>query len=176
MPAGMLDQIVGQIKQYMQMGMDIATRVMTLPTILPKPLGGIFQAIGAWLSRPFGNAGFPLSQAVLTTWLGYGIWVMLFAKLMGGRATLARFFGTTALYAVPHLLNICAPLPIAGPLLGFVAFIWGAVIYVKATAVSHELSEGKALLAVILPLIVAAAVAFLVGMGFATFIAISANR
>jgi hypothetical protein len=175
-PAGSLDQILEQIRQGMQMGVDIATQIMALPTILPKPLGGIFEATGAWLSRPFTTAGFPMSQAVLATWLGYGIWVMLFAKLLGGRATLARFFGTTALFAGPHVLNILAPLPVVGFLAGFVAFVWGVAVYVKATAVSHELSGERAVLAVALPLVVAVIVAFLLAMGLASFIIIATNR
>ena len=57
--------------------------------------------------------GFPLAAVALGTWLGYGIWVMLFAKLLGGRSTLAGFFSTTALYAVPHLLSFFAFIPVS---------------------------------------------------------------
>ncbi len=171
-----LDQIAEQVKQGMAFGMGIAARVMELPTILPKPLGGILGAFGAWVSRPFGSAGFPLSQALLATWLGYGIWVMLFAKLLGGRATLAQFFGVTALYAVPHVLNVFAPLPIAGPLLGLLAFVWGVAIYVKATAVSHQLPGGRALLAVFLPIAVVFVLGFVVATGFVALVVSTASQ
>jgi hypothetical protein len=84
----------------------------------------------------------------LGAWLGYGIWVMLFAKLLGGRASLASFFGATAIFVVPHLLLILRWVPILGGLLAFIAFVWGLALYVKATAVSHGLTLDRALLAV----------------------------
>jgi hypothetical protein len=89
---------------------------------------------------------------------------MLAARLLGGRGGLAGFFGTTALFAVPHVLNVFNMAPYVGGVLGFIAFAWGAAIYVKATAVSHELSIERALLAVLLPVLVAFAIAILVAL------------
>ena len=59
--------------------------------------------------------------------------------------------GCTALYVAPQILTILQVISCLGPILGFVAFVWGLVIYVKATAVANELSLGRALLAAILP-------------------------
>lgn len=149
MPPGtqqQLDQILGIIKTWIGAGIEIAN----LPTLLPKPIGGLLQAFGAWLSLPFAEGSFPLA-ATLTIWLGYGVWVMLLAKLLGGRGTLAGFLGTSALYAVPHALSIFALVPCLGSILGLVAVVWGLIIYIKATAVSHELTVGRALVAVLVP-------------------------
>jgi hypothetical protein len=101
---------------------------------------------------------------------------MLVAKLLGGRATLARFFGTTALFAAPHVLNIFGPLPFVGALLGLLAFLWGVGIYVKATAVSHDLSGGRALLAVVLPVVVVLALGFVATTGFITLLVLTSGR
>ncbi len=135
-------------------GAQVGVEVMALPTPLPRPMGSILQALGGWVSRPLSDGGgLPLAAAALGTWLGYGVWVMLFAKLLGGQGTLHGFFGATALFAVPHILDIFARVPYLGPALGAVAFIWGVAIYVKATAVSHQISVAQALLAVAAPVL-----------------------
>ncbi len=143
-----------QIAEAFDLGLTIGTEVSALPTRLPAPVGAAFQAVGGWLSRPFADGAFPLAAAALGTWLGYGVWVMLFAKLLGGRGALHGFFGSTALFAVPHVLDVFGRVPVLGVLLGVVAFVWGIAIYVKATAVSHALSFERAFLAVALPLLI----------------------
>jgi hypothetical protein len=75
---------------------------------------------------------------------------------MGGRGTLTGFFGTTALFAVPHVLDFFRWVPYVGAFLGFVAFIWGLAVYVKATAVSHQFRPALGFVAMILPVVVAA--------------------
>ena len=172
---GMSPEALAQINQGFEVGSEIATRIAAIPTPIPRPVGSGLQALGSWLSKPFANAGFPLSVASLATWLGYGLLVMLFARLLGGRGDMAGFFGTTSLYAVPHLLNFLGPVPYLGPLTGLIAFFWGAIIYIKATAVSHELTIERSLLAVLLPLLVALVILILVGLGLIISIAIASS-
>jgi hypothetical protein len=172
-PGGMMDTIVAQIKENMTFGFEIARQVEALPTILPKPVNTLFENVGTWASKPFTEGGFPLAAAALGTWLGYGIWVMLFAKLLGGRGTLAGFFGATALYATPHLLSIFAFVPLLGSVLSFIGYIWGLALYVKGTAISHELSLERALLAVLLPLLIILLLVIISATGLATLVAIS---
>ncbi len=148
--------ILDQVEQGLELGVTAARQIAALPTPLPSPTGGIFEALGRYLSRPFTDTGIPLSRVALSTWLGYGIWVMLFAKLMGGRAGLAGFFGTTALYAGPFILTFFRFIPGVGPLLAILAFIWGVLIYVKSTTVSHGFGYGKGILAVALPIVIGA--------------------
>jgi hypothetical protein len=145
-----LPEIARMVKTWIAAGVEIST----LDTTLPRPLGALLQALGSWLSLPFTASGFPLSVVSMVTWLGYGLWVMLLAKLLGGRGTLAGFLGTSALYAVPHVLSFFAWIPCLGAILSLVAFLWGIVIYVKATVVSHELSLGRAIVAVFVPMAV----------------------
>ena len=154
MPGSVREQILAQVRQAFQTGAEIAAGMISLPTILPYPIPTFLQAIGGWLSIPFQRPGFPLAAASLATWLGYGIWVMLAAKLLGGRGSLSGFLGATSLFAVPHILNIFGPAPILGGIMGLIAYIWGLLIYIKGTAVSHEMAVGRALLAVVLPLLV----------------------
>jgi hypothetical protein len=153
LPDAVIDQIVETAQGNTLMAGQIATEIQQLPTALPRPVAQAFKSAGAWLSRPFAASPFPLATASLATWLGYGIFVMLFAKLLGGRGALHGFFGATGFYAAPHVLAIFLPVPVLGPILSFVGFAWGLVIYCVATAVSHRLSAGRALVAVFAPLI-----------------------
>lgn len=146
--------VLDQIRQYFRMGVSIGTQIDELPTVLPRPLGNLFRAFGHWLSLPFSRSLIPLAAASLATWLGYGIWVLLYAKVLGGRADLRGFFGTTSLFAAPHLLNVFGFIPVLGPLFAVIAYFWGLGIYVKGAAVSNEISAGRALVAVVLPVII----------------------
>jgi hypothetical protein len=173
MPSGEMNAIVAQVKENMRFGFGIAGQIESLPTILPKPMNKFFEAVGKWISQPFTAGGFPLAAVALATWLGYGIWVMLFAKLLGGHGTLAGFFGVTALYAVPHLLSFFAFLPILGGILGIIAYFWGLAIYVKGTASSHQMSLERALLAVVLPVLLVLLLVVIGAFGLAAIVAIS---
>jgi hypothetical protein len=163
--------VLQQIRQGFETGTEIAARIEALPTPIPRPIGRGLEALGRWLSQPFGSR-LPLTAASLGTWLAYGIWVMLFAKLLGGRGDLAGFFGTTSLYALPHVLNIFGSVPYLGPITSVIAFAWGGAIYVKATAVSHQMTLSRALLAVILPVVALAALLAVLGLGFLVLVGI----
>jgi hypothetical protein len=171
---GVPPEVLAFMKQGFEVGSEIAARIEALPTPIPRPIGRGLEALGTWLSKPFAGARFPLAVAGFGTWLGYGVLVMLFARLLGGRGDMAGFFGTTSLYAVPHLLNVLSPVPYLGSLIGFVAFAWGAAIYVKATAVSHDITLERAVLAALLPLLVALTILIVLGIGLIVFIAIAA--
>jgi hypothetical protein len=135
----------GQGLKAVRPGIEIGARIAELPTPLPRPVGVLLSNLGAFLSLPFSR---------LAGWVGYGIWVMLAAKLLGGRATAAQTLGATALYAVPHVLDILGPVPCLGGLLGVVATVWGIAIYVKALAVANEFTIGRAIVATLLPALV----------------------
>jgi hypothetical protein len=155
-------EIVDQVEQNFAMAAQIAEQVENLPTPLPRPVGRFLAALGGWLSQPFAVRGIPLATVSLGAWLGYSILVMLAAKLLGGRATLHGFLGASALYAVPHVLDVFRWIPFFGWLIGLIAILWGAAIYVKATQWGHELSLERALLAVLLPAIVLFAILVLI--------------
>lgn len=136
------------IETYMDWGFGIGARVAKVveeTTPLPAPTGDLFEAVGKFVSYPFGW---------MSTWMSYGLLVLLFAKLMGGRATIQQMLGTTSLVAVPHLLDLFNFIPCLGVLLSLVAFFWGLAIYIKGTAVANEFGLGKATLAILLPVII----------------------
>ncbi|MBN1955917.1 MAG: YIP1 family protein [Anaerolineae bacterium] len=135
-----------QFMLYLRPSVEIGFRVAALPTPLPRPLGtilgNVFQALGAFLSLPFQRLG---------GWLSYGIWVLLVAKLLGGRGTLSQLLGATVLYAIPHVLGVFSFIPCLGGLLVLIATVWGIAIYIKALAVAGEFELWKAVLAAVLP-------------------------
>lgn len=157
-PENMLDQILSQMENSVVLAGSIVTRVQQVDTAFPRPLAQGLMALGQWLSKPFANSPWPLATATLATWLGYGVWVMLVARLLGGRGTLHGFFGATAYFAAPHILAIFSGVPGLGTVLSVVASLWGLVIYVAATAATHRLSLGRAVLAVFIPILALLAV------------------
>lgn len=169
LPDAVIDQALQMAEGNSAMMGQMAARIGQLPTALPRPLAQGFVGLGQWLSQPFANSPLPLAAAALGTWLGYGVWVMLVAKLLGGRGTLHGFFGATAFFAVPHVLDIFAGVPVAGGILAAIAFVWGVVIYVVATAVTHRLSAGRAIVAVFAPFLVLLTLVALILLAFAVW-------
>jgi hypothetical protein len=131
--------------ENMDAGFKMATeiaRVAQQTTPLPAPVGDLFQAVGSFLSYPWGRIG---------GWMFYTILVLIVARLLGGTASVQEMLGLSALYSVPHLLDALEFIQCVGALLGVVAFFWGLVIYVKGTAVANRFTTGRAVVAVILP-------------------------
>jgi hypothetical protein len=126
-------------------GMNMGVEIDHLPTPLPRPIMAFFRAVGAWSSAVLGYLG---------PWLGYGVIVLIFAKLAGGRGILNLFFGLTALFAVPNLLQIFSFLPILGPIIILVALFWALAVYIRAVQISQNFSGGKAALITVLPLLI----------------------
>lgn len=136
--------ILENIRGGMQMGVKIAA-VVEESTPAPVAAVRFFEAVGKWLSLPF---------SWIALWLMWGIFTLIFARLMGGTATIQQMLAVTSLVAAPHVLDALGWVPCAGALIGLIAWLWGFVIYVKATAVANRIDPGVALLAVVLPLLI----------------------
>jgi len=181
-PQYMDPEVLAGFKEYFlpnfEAGLEIVHKITALPTRLPGGVNLFFDTLGNWVQRPL---------AMLGGFLGYGIWVMLAAKLLGGKGRLQEFLGTAALSSVPYLLLILERLSCLGSILGIVAWIWGAIIWVVATAVTHgwatpqtteegvveryEVNWGKAILAVILPALAIAVLVIIGAAGLGSMIA-----
>lgn len=125
------------------MGRDIAQTVQET-TPAPQPVVDFFTALGQWLSYPFNW---------ISTWMFYGLLTLVFAKLLGGVATIREMLATTSLVAMPHLLDALTFIPFAGTLIGLIALLWGLAVYVKGTAIANRLDTGRALLAILAPFV-----------------------
>lgn len=144
-----------QFLQNFEVGLSMGVAIDALPTPLPKGIARFFETLGAWLTKTFSHLG---------AWLAYAIWVLLFAKLLGGNGGVDRFLGLTALYAVPAVLGILSPIACVGPLIAFLGTVWGWVIYVKAVQVSQRFTVGKAIVATLLPALLLILLVALLGL------------
>jgi len=165
--SAMPPEVSRQVTESFEMGLRIGERVTReTKSPLPEPLGVIFRRFGAIVSYPFG-------------WLGglifFGALVHIFAKLLGGRGTIAQMLGVTSLTVVPHLLDVLGFIACLGALLGLIAWVWGVLIYVKGVAVAQEMSTGKAILAVLLPFIIALLLALLLLVSVGVLIAMASG-
>lgn len=131
----MFEQIWDQIWQIM--GYIIPTPASSVAGLLFKPLG------------------------LILTWLIFGLFAHLFARMLGGSASLRQTLGATSLAAAPQLLSLLTALPfvvIAG--IG----TWTLLCRYMAIRVTHDLSWARTLWAVLLPPILLGFLAFLLGM------------
>lgn len=116
--------------------------VSAVKSPLPRGIVGFFQAFGSWVSR---------AATAIGGWMFYGVLVLIFVNLLGGSAKLPEFLGTVALYTIPGLLALLAPIPCLGWLLVLVAMVWSIVVYMKATSVAGNLDTGRTIVAVLAP-------------------------
>jgi len=133
----MFEQRWDQIWQFM--GYVIPTPVSSLSGLILKPLG------------------------LIISWLIFGLLAHLFARMLGGSATLSQTLGATSLAAAPQLLGLLTALPfvvIAG--IG----TWTLLCRYMAIRVTHELSWARSLWSVILPPILLGFLAFLLATLF----------
>lgn len=131
-----IDMYIGNIKAFAPYIEDI----LDVSSPLPGFVGRFLQWIGAWLSTPF---------ALLAKWLFLSVWIMFFARLLGGRGNLLPYLSVSALSVLPHTLHAFDFIPCLNVLIWLVAGIWGLTIQVKAVQITHGLSQGRAILATI---------------------------
>ena len=121
----------------------------TLETLQP-PLGvgtsRTIRLIGNWLATPF---------EMLSAWLGFILVIWIFARFMGGQASLAQHVSLLLLAVAPQVLTIVnyvslqptvanAPTGILGRILSLIAIIWSVVIAINGLAVAHEVERRQA--------------------------------
>jgi len=92
----------------------------------------------------------PLS--ILFTWLIYGLLAHLAARLVGGRGSLSQTLGCTALAVAPQLLNVVTVLPFAA---AAGVGTWTLICNFWAIRSAHGLTGWRALIATLLPLVLA---------------------
>jgi hypothetical protein len=148
-----MQEFMDQFLDNFESGFRIGVAIDSLETPLPRGLARWFESLGGWLSSALGQLG---------AFLAYAVWVLLFAKLLGGAGGVDRFLGLTALFALPHLLSIFSFIPCVGPLLALIGWLWGVAVYVKAVQVSQRFDAGKAILATVLPALIVAVIVMVV--------------
>jgi len=82
-------------------------------------------------------------------WLIYGLLAHLFARLLGGEASLGQTLGCTALAVTPQVLNLAGLLPSVA--MGGVVATWTLICRYVALKQAHRLTWGRAFWATVLP-------------------------
>lgn len=118
-------------------------------TPLPRGINGFFTAVSGWLSRAVNGSIWSLLY-----WMAYGALMLIVVNLLGGSAKLTDFLGMTSLYVIPGLLLLLGWVPCVGLLLVLIGLIWSAIVCWKAVAVASGLDGGKALVALLAPVVV----------------------
>jgi hypothetical protein len=119
----------------------------------------IVSAVSAIVLGPF---------ALIIGWLIYGLLAHLFARLLGGEASLRQTYGATALGVAPQSLNVIALFPYAQT--GGLA-MWALLCNFVALKTAHRLTTGRAAWATILPFITLIILAIVLAFLFASLIA-----
>ncbi|MCS4542217.1 MAG: YIP1 family protein [Euryarchaeota archaeon] len=162
--------LFGRIKRAVMLEQPVYAEIRDDPNALGQSflvvlLSGICQGIGYFflltfagaMFGPFGMMGGGLAGAALATvvpilaiigwFISSGI-VHLFALLLGGKANFTGFLRAMGFAYAPAALGI---IPIIG---AFIGGIWVFICEVFAVKVVHELTLGRALLALLLPVII----------------------
>jgi hypothetical protein len=139
------------------------------------PLGAgtsrALRAIGTWASTPL---------SLLAAMLSLAVPVMLVARWMGGKGTLHHQVGLVLFAAIPQALTVLDSFPNSGGLaslakvLGAVAFVWGAAIFLRGLALANGVNTGRAVGFVAVALIVFVVVApIVVGIVISILVAVT---
>ena len=162
-PAWQDPQARKMIEGMVEIIVPMVTDIAQIEAPLPRGIVGLFQSVGNWVSR---------AAAAIGGWLAYGALVLIFVNLLGGSAKLPDFLGMVALYAIPGLLALLQPVPCLGAILGLIGTIWAIVVYIKAVSVSADLDGGRAIVAVLAPIVVVSLLIFVLGILWVTWLVI----
>ena len=127
---------------------------------------------------PFGAGAFafPIAFSIIAmifapifVLIGVFIWsliVHLFLMLVGGATK--GFAATVRVVCYAGVVQILQVVPFCG---GLIAFVWAIVLYIIGLAAAHRTTQGKAALAVLLPLVLCCVCVAVLAVAFGTAIA-----
>ena len=142
----MAGAVQGAIPQILeQVDLPPEAKAQLLPLLNSGMLGGLgASSLGSIISVPLGFL------------IGVGI-LWLVAKLLGGVGDYGRYAYLNATYMAPLtiLSSILGLIPFAGGCIAFFVYIYQLVLTYYATKVEHQLSSGRAIIVVLIPVIVA---------------------
>jgi hypothetical protein len=125
---GELDDVTANIREGFGVAAEVG-EVVDDTTSAPLVAVRFLEALAKVLSQPFGW---------IALWLTWGVITLVFARVLGGSATVQQMLATTSLVAAPHILDALGFVPCGGVLFQAIAFFWGLFVYVKATAVANR--------------------------------------
>lgn len=115
--------------------------LVTLPTLLPRPVSLFWQALGQTVSRPLEYLNDMLLAVILTH---------IAARQLGGQGGIRAMVAVGSLSVAPHALDALTFIPVLNLPISIIAWGWGLIVLITGTAIVHRLDTGKATLAVLL--------------------------
>jgi hypothetical protein len=104
----------------------------------------------------------------IVVWLVFGLWVHLWVYILGGRKGITRTINAVYYGNTPYLLLGWIPF------VGFIGIVWSAVLWMFGIREMQEISTGKAVAAVIIPVAILIMIAALIAAYFiATLVGIT---
>ncbi len=165
-----MQQFMDEYRRSIETFRPFIDQILAIHAPLPSFFERFFRWIAVLFTSPF---------ALLAKWLSISIWIMLFARLLGGRGGAIHYLNASALSVIPHLLGVLTFIPCIGGLLALVGSIWGLAMQYKAVQVTHNMSQGRAIAAVLLPyillLLLVGLIAALLAIGIAAMVSSVTN-
>ena len=118
-------------------------------------LAGIAAALGTFMLP--GIIFIPITY-LIGSFIGFGI-LHLIAKAFGGKSNFKKFF---AVGLHTSILGWVMIVPFLGMFLGFIAKIWGIIAMYFVIKNVHELSSGKSILVLLIPILISIIIAAIV--------------
>ena len=138
--------------------------------IVAAVLTGIGSFLGGVFGGNFGGALLGLIGGVIWTVVGYYIWayiVQFVGKAMfQGQATVPELLRTLGYAYGPMALGVFSFIWCVGPLIAFVGSIWSLVCGFFAVRETHRLSDGQAIVTVVIGWLIVFLVTMAVGLVF----------
>jgi len=131
-------------------------------------MGVLIIAIGAFLSQVLNLEIITLVSTLIIGIIGYFIIIgitHIVARLFGGKAKYIEYFRAESHAAILGWLGILTIIPFLGAIINIVIGIWGLVVSVMILENVHKLARGKAIIAVLLPIVVLVGIAVIIFFG-----------
>lgn len=157
--AGLITGVVGFLQSMMMAG-AIQGAIPQLLAQLDLPPETEAQLTPLLNSGALGGMGAANLWAIVSVPLGFliGVGILwLLARLLGGTGEYGRYAYLMAAFAAPLtiLSALLGLIPLAGSCIAFIVYIYQLVLTYYATKVEHQLSSGRAITVVLIPVIVA---------------------
>ncbi len=159
-PSSIVDRMVRAARLDVQFYEEVeadtsATNQALLVVVNVAVAAGIGQAVSASTAGPAARSVVgPIVGGVLNALVGWAVWSYVIyyvgTRFMGGTATYGELLRTLGFAQTPNILHIFSFIPILGPLISLVAFVWFIVASFIGTRQALDLDNAKTFWTIVL--------------------------
>jgi hypothetical protein len=133
---------------------------MPLWVIIILAISGVASAIGSL--NILGIFVIPFLSIIFGSLFIVFFWVIA-GPIMGGKASILQHYNTLGLLSVVQWISV---IPFLGPFISLILSFYMIFVYQKMIKILHELSEGKAWIVVLIPVVIGLIIALILAMVF----------